>query len=183
MTPHSLKTHARGARLAAALVLGTCAVIVWQGTSRDASAAPSAAMTATAATDTLRFVEHPDTYPIGWPSNATPLVLTNPFERNAQALATGAKLYVSYNCIDCHGADGGGSMGPSLADGRWHYGGRADEVFESIYEGRPDGMPAWGGRIATDQIWMLVTYVRSLNAGRDMSTENFTGRTVERTGH
>ena len=31
--------------------------------------------------------------------------------------------------------------------------------------------------------WMLVTYVRSLNGGRDLSTENFTGRTVERTGH
>ena len=76
-----------------------------------------------------------------------------------------------------------GAMGPSLADGRWHSGGRADQVFESIYQGRPSGMPAWGGRIANDQIWMLVTYVRSLNGGRDLSTENFTGRTVERTGH
>ncbi len=133
--------------------------------------------------DTLRFVPHPDTYPVGWPSNDKPLALTNPYERDAKALAIGAKLYVSYNCIDCHGADGNGSMGPSLADGRWHFGGSAGEVFESIYQGRPDGMPAWGGRIANDQIWMLTVYVRSLNGGRDVSTHNFSGRLVERSGH
>ena len=94
-----------------------------------------------------------------------------------------AGTHRSYNCIDCHGADGSGAMGPSLADGRWHFGGGPAEVFESIYQGRPDGMPAWGGRIVDDQIWMLVTYVRALSAGRDVSTETFTGRTVERTGH
>jgi cytochrome c oxidase cbb3-type subunit 3 len=149
---------------------------------RDALAAATP-VPHSAAPDTLRFVPHPETLPIGWPSNDKPLVLTNPFEKDAKALKTGSELYVAYNCVDCHGADGSGSMGPSLADGRWHFGGSAGEVFESIYEGRPDGMPAWGGRIANDQIWMLVTYVRSLNGGRDVSTDNFTGRTVERTGH
>ena len=136
-----------------------------------------------AAADTLRFVAHPETYPIGWPSHDRPLTLVNPFERNPKALALGAKLYVAYNCVDCHGADGNGSMGPSLADGRWHFGGEPAQVFESIYEGRPDGMPAWGGRIAEDQLWMLVTYVRSLNGGRNLSTMNFSGRLVERSGH
>ncbi len=136
-----------------------------------------------AGADSLRFVSHPETYPVGWPAHDRPLALVNPYERNAQALATGAKLFVSYNCVDCHGADGNGAIGPSLADGRWHFGGSAGEVFESIYQGRPDGMPAWGGRIANDQVWMLVTYVRSLNGGRNVSTENFTGRAVERSGH
>jgi len=159
-------------------------IIWWQTGPRDADAkAPSAPVVSSRTTDTIRFVEHPETFPIGWPTTDKPLVLENPFERDAKALATGAQLYIAYNCIDCHGAGGGGAMGPSLADGRWHSGGRADQVFESIYQGRPAGMPAWGGRIANDQIWMLVTYVRSLNGGRDLSTENFTGRTVERTGH
>ena len=85
-------------------------------------------------------------------------------------------------CLDCHGAEGSGAMGPSFQDGRWHFGGSAGEVFESIYQGRPDGMPAWGGRITDDQIWMLTAYVRSLSS-KDLSTENFTGKTVERTGH
>ena len=120
------------------------------------------------AKDSLRFVAHPDNVPAGFPSNDHPLVLRNPYEGNAQALKTGSQLYVSYNCIDCHGADGSGAMGPSLADSRWHFGGTPPEVFESIYQGRPDGMPTWGGRITNDQIWMLVTYVRSLSAGKDV---------------
>jgi len=135
------------------------------------------------ARDSLRFVAHPDNVPPGFPSHDRPLALKNPFEGNAQALKTGSQLYVAYNCIDCHGADGSGAMGPSLADSRWHFGGTPAEVFESIYQGRPDGMPTWGGRITNDQIWMLVTYVRSLSAGKDVATENFTGSTVERTGH
>jgi hypothetical protein len=43
-------------------------------------------------------------------------------------------------------------------------------------------MPGWGGRISNDQIWMLTTYLRSLPV-KDVTTENFTGRTVERSGH
>jgi cytochrome c oxidase cbb3-type subunit 3 len=133
--------------------------------------------------DTVRFVAHGEHIPAGFPSTARPLALENPYEGNAQAAKTGAQLFVSYNCMDCHGDGGAGAMGPSLADGRWHFGGAPAEVFESIYQGRPDGMPAWGGRITDDQIWMLVTYVRSLSAGKDVSTENFSGETVERTGH
>jgi cytochrome c oxidase cbb3-type subunit 3 len=94
----------------------------------------------------------------------------------------GGKLFVDYNCIDCHGADGSGALAPSFQDGRWHFGGAPGEVFESIYQGRPDGMPAWGARISNDQIWMLTAYVRSL-ATQDLSTENYGGQTVERTGH
>lgn len=115
---------------------------------------------------------------------AHPLALPrNPYEGNRQAIATGATLFVAYNCADCHGSDGSGAMAPALGDGRWHFGGGAAEVFESIYQGRPDGMPSWGGRLSDDQIWMLVAYVRSLSRGKQVSTENFTGRTVARTGH
>ena len=110
------------------------------------------------------------------------LTLNNPYEGDKKAIATGAQLFIEYNCIDCHGADGSGAMGPAFSDGRWHFGGTPGEVFESIYEGRSDGMPQWGGRITNDQIWMLTAYVRSLSS-HDVSTQNFTGKTVERTGH
>ncbi len=177
---HHRRYHRRLTAGVVVLTMAAAVPLVWKHAGfREASAMQARPLTP----DTLRFVEHPETLPVGWPSVDRPLALTNPYERDAQALATGAKLYVAYNCIDCHGADGSGSMGPSLADGRWHFGGRAGEVFESIYQGRPTGMPAWGGRITNDQIWMLVAYVRSLNGGRDVSTENFSGRTVERTGH
>lgn len=132
--------------------------------------------------DTLRFVAHEENIPVGMPSRARPLALTNPFEGDRNAVATGARIFVAYNCIDCHGADGSGAMGPSFQDGRWRFGGSASAVFESIYQGRPEGMPSWGGRISEEQIWMLVAYVRSLAAG-DLTTENFTGAEQERMGH
>jgi cytochrome c oxidase cbb3-type subunit III len=162
------------------ILLGATVVLVGAAASRPRQGTP----TPNASTnDTIRFVAHPDNIPAGFPSRDRPLALVNPFEGNAGALKTGSQLYISYNCIDCHGADGSGAMAPSFADGRWHFGGSQAEVFQSIYEGRPDGMPTWGGRITNDQIWMLVTYVRSLSSGKNVSTENFTGATVERTGH
>jgi cytochrome c oxidase cbb3-type subunit III len=132
--------------------------------------------------DSLRFMQHDENLPAGFPSQIKPVLIRNPYEGDKNATATGGKLFIAYNCLDCHGAEGSGAMGPSFQDGRWHFGGAPGEVFESIYEGRPDGMPSWGGRITDDQIWMLTAYVRSL-ASKDLSTENFTGKTVERTGH
>jgi mono/diheme cytochrome c family protein len=132
--------------------------------------------------DSLRLIAHDENLPVGFPAGGSLMTLVNPHEGDKRAIDIGGQLYVAYNCIDCHGVDGSGALGPSFADGRWHYGGSAGAVFESIYQGRPEGMPQWGGRISNDQIWMLTAYVRSL-AKKDLSTENFTGATVERSGH
>jgi cytochrome c oxidase cbb3-type subunit 3 len=134
--------------------------------------------------DSLRFVEHADYIRPGLAAaNRRAMLLRNPYEGDRQATTVGSQLFMSYNCVDCHGMDGSGAMGPSLADGRWHFGGTPGEVFESIYQGRPEGMPAWGGRISDADIWRLVTYVRSLQAGKDVATENFTGKAQQRMGH
>jgi mono/diheme cytochrome c family protein len=133
--------------------------------------------------DTTKFVAHGEHMIAGLAAPRDTTVLRNPFEGNADAIATGAKLYISYNCVDCHGADGSGAMAPAFVDGRWHFGGSPAAVYESIYQGRPDGMPAWGGLLDQASIWRLVTYVRSLEKGKNVATENFTGKTVERTGH
>ena len=130
------------------------------------------------------FVPHPDHIQPGLAAQAERwAALTNPFEGNAARIAEGGKLFIAYNCMDCHGAEGAGAMGPSLQDGRWHFGGTPGTIFQSIYEGRPEGMPAWGGRIADDQIWRLVAYVQTLSKGHSVTTENFTGKTIARSGH
>ena len=172
-----------------AVVLATAACDSRTATANRAdtnASTPQPADSATAnllvAGDSLRLLEHPENLPAGFPSSIKPLLVSNPYEGDKRATTVGGQLFVGYNCLDCHGAEGSGAMGPSFQDGRWHFGGSAGEVFESIYQGRPDGMPAWGGRISNDQIWMLTAYVRSLSS-KDLSTENFTGKTVERTGH
>jgi mono/diheme cytochrome c family protein len=137
--------------------------------------------TSTAGQPTL--IQHPEHIQPGISLRGGFTQLANPFQGDPAKIKEGGALFVSYNCMDCHGAEGSGAMGPSLADGRFHFGGTAGEVYQSIYEGRPDGMPAWGGRIPDDQIWRLVAYVQSLGANKDVATENFTGKTIQKMGH
>jgi cytochrome c oxidase cbb3-type subunit 3 len=85
----------------------------------------------------------------------------DPYEGNAYGISQGMQAYQRFNCVGCH-ANGGGGMGPPLTDAEWRYGADAHDVFTSIHDGRPNGMPAFGGRIPEDQIWQLVAYVRSM---------------------
>jgi cytochrome c oxidase cbb3-type subunit 3 len=89
-------------------------------------------------------------------------VADNPYGANAYAIGQGKTLFEWYNCVGCH-ANGGGGMGPPLMDARWIYGSRPDQIFAAIAQGRPNGMPAFGGRVPDDQIWQLVAYVQSMS--------------------
>ena len=83
------------------------------------------------------------------------------YEGNAMAIAQGQMLYNQMNCVGCHFH--GGGMGVALMDGKWRYGGRIDQIAASIMEGRPNGMPAWRGRLTEQQMWQLAAYVRTLS--------------------
>ena len=65
------------------------------------------------------------------------------------------------NCDGCHGGGGTGWVGPSLVDGRWRYGGTDGALYQSIYYGRPKGMPAYGGILSPGAIWKIVTYIQA----------------------
>ncbi len=97
----------------------------------------------------------------------------------------GARLFVAYNCADCHGPDGVGLMAPSFQDGRWRFGGSEDEVYRSIADGRPEGMPRWRGMIPADHIRKLTAYILGLDDGKDVTTMSFVSKqgTVDRPGH
>jgi cytochrome c oxidase cbb3-type subunit 3 len=84
------------------------------------------------------------------------------YDNNAPAIAEGQTLYTWMNCVGCH-SHGGGGMGPPLMDDEWRYGARIDQIAATIAEGRPNGMPAWRGRLTEDQIWKLAAYVRSMS--------------------
>ena len=86
----------------------------------------------------------------------------NPLEENAYALSEGKRLFHWYNCSGCH-AEGGGAIGPALMDDVWIYGSDPANVFATIVQGRPNGMPSYGGRIPEKEVWELVAYVRSLS--------------------
>jgi cytochrome c oxidase cbb3-type subunit 3 len=96
----------------------------------------------------------------GTPEDTTHLA--NPYENNAYAQSEGQRLFGWYNCSGCH-SNGGGGMGPPLMDDKWIYGSSPENIYTTIVQGRPNGMPSFAGRIPAPQIWQIVTYVRSLS--------------------
>jgi cytochrome c oxidase cbb3-type subunit 3 len=88
--------------------------------------------------------------------------LSNPYAGNTTVLPDGRRLFNWYNCSGCHGDHAGGGMGPSLRDTLWYYGGDEASIFASITEGRQHGMPSWGSKLPRDDIWKIVTYIKSL---------------------
>lgn len=84
------------------------------------------------------------------------------YDGNPYYIAQGKTYFSWYNCNGCH-FNGGGGIGPPFMTKAWRYGGRIDQIFNSIAEGRPNGMPTWRGKIPDSQIWELAAYVRSLD--------------------
>jgi cytochrome c oxidase cbb3-type subunit 3 len=91
-----------------------------------------------------------------------PMPATSPFQDNAYGISEGKKLFNNYNCSGCH-SNGGGGMGPALMDDKWIYGSAPENIFATIVEGRPNGMPAWRNKIPDEQVWELVAYVQSMS--------------------
>jgi len=103
------------------------------------------------------------------------LITTDPragaYYDNPQAVNDGKRLFTQYNCSGCH-SSGGGGMGPSLMDGQWIYGGRLEQIHQTLVEGRPNGMPSWGGKVPDQQLWEIAAYVRSLSLPQTLAAQN-----------
>jgi cytochrome c oxidase cbb3-type subunit III len=90
---------------------------------------------------------------------------------SAEAVNTGMRLFSQYNCSGCH-SNGGGGMGPALMDDQWIYGARLEQIHQTLVEGRPNGMPAWGGKIPDQQLWQIAAYVRSMSLPETLAAQN-----------
>ena len=90
------------------------------------------------------------------------------YENNAYEISEGKRLYSWFNCSGCH-AHGGGDSGPALMDDEWRYGGQLEQIFATIQQGRPNGMPSFAGKIPDQQIWQLAAYVRSMSGNLSRS--------------
>jgi cytochrome c oxidase cbb3-type subunit III len=94
-------------------------------------------------------------------NNTLDAKVANPYVNDMAAVKAGHELFVNMNCAACHGYDLKGGMGPDLTDTYWRYGGSPADIYKSIFEGRPQGMPAWGRSLPPEAIWKVVAYIQS----------------------
>lgn len=94
-------------------------------------------------------------------NNTLDAKVANPYANDRASIEAGHEFFVNMNCASCHGYDLKGGMGPDLTDTYWRYGGSPADIYKSIYEGRPQGMPAWGRALPPAVVWKVVSYIQS----------------------
>jgi cytochrome c oxidase cbb3-type subunit 3 len=144
-----------GVRASAAAVLA--AVLAACG-GRDSSPAPGASWLG----EPLAMVRTSEL--TAGPDDTLPRI-RNPYAEDPGLLVQGRQLYAAFNCAGCHGGAGGGGIGPPLADDAWIYGGSDANIYASIVQGRPNGMPAFGPSLSGEAVWKLAAFVKSLGRG------------------
>jgi len=100
-----------------------------------------------------------------FPGGARPeTTLKNPVAGDPAAVQRGKTYFEGFNCVGCHAANGAGGMGRALSDNRFFlYGSEPANVFLTIVQGRPNGMPAWGGTLPAEVVWDLVAYIEEIS--------------------
>jgi cytochrome c-L len=95
---------------------------------------------------------------------------TKMYAADPAAAKAGKKKFGYYSCTQCHGANGGGQVGPSILDDRWQYSKHVTDkgLFETIAGGSNGGMFAWHQQVAgnpelvpTDDILKIIGWLRT----------------------
>ncbi|MBI1762043.1 MAG: PQQ-dependent dehydrogenase, methanol/ethanol family [Acidobacteria bacterium] len=87
----------------------------------------------------------------------------NPLAGNAAAITAGQRVF-EQACQTCHGGEARGSeRGPALATGVFKHGGKDGEIFLNIRNGIASTQMPPFKRLSTEQVWQVVSYLRSLS--------------------
>ncbi len=89
--------------------------------------------------------------------------IPNPLANDPRAVERGMRDFIQFNCVGCHAPNGAGGMGPSLSDNVWIYGNKPAQIYMTLVQGRPNGMPAFGQVLPDQTLWELVAYVQSIS--------------------
>lgn len=84
---------------------------------------------------------------------------------DAAKRAAGMQAFAG-TCAACHGADGHGNVAigaPDLTDEVWLWGGRKEQIRDSILFGRRNQMPAHAPLLSPDEVRVVAGYVISLS--------------------
>jgi cytochrome c oxidase cbb3-type subunit 2 len=83
--------------------------------------------------------------------------LKNPYHDNMTVLDDGKKIYEK-ECVQCHGIDFKGGVGPSIANIKK----TEADIFKTVFGGiSAGGMPAFGDSLGQDKTWKVVTFIKN----------------------
>lgn len=100
---------------------------------------------------------------------------------DASDIEAGKKAFTTM-CAACHGADGGGTVGPNLTDNYWIHGGSIQDVFKTIKYGWPEkGMKSWKDDYSPVQIAQIASFVKSLHGTKPATPKEPQGELFEET--
>lgn len=86
-----------------------------------------------------------------------------------RAIKVGQRLFLQ-NCAVCHGSAAKGATGfPNLTDNDWLYGGKPENIVETLHKGRQGGMPAWQEKLGEDGVKATAEYVMALSGRSNLN--------------
>lgn len=101
---------------------------------------------------------------------------------DADGLKAGQVMFEA-NCSACHLKDGGGNVGPNLADNYWLHKGSLNDIYATIKNGYPDkGMQSWSSKFNPKEISLLASYVKSLKGSKPATPKAPQGDLFEEDG-
>ena len=93
------------------------------------------------------------------PAPGTRLRVGHSGQSGHKGSASGRQLFMRA-CARCHGADAKGKIGPRLVGKSLSQ----DQIEQTVTEGRPPKMPAFGNQLSPTEVKAVAAYVRSLGA-------------------
>lgn len=87
-----------------------------------------------------------------------------------------AKVLFAENCAACHGPGAAlpaSAFGlyPNLADDAWLWGGKLEDIEETLVKGRNGYMPAFGSTLSAEQLDQVASYVLSLSMDEGLDAQ------------
>lgn len=112
--------------------------------------------------------------------------IRNPFAGDAKAARLG-EFEFRLNCAFCHGLGGrGGGRGPDLTRAQKRHGSSDADLFRTINEGVPgtampaNGTTGQGVGMAEEELWQVITYIRSIEVKTQPSGNPLHGKQLFR---
>ena len=90
-----------------------------------------------------------------------PSVDVKHFSGDKEAIKEGKEIFAN-TCAPCHNADATGGIGPNLTAATLKFGATEKDIYESIANGRPNGMPPFLQQIGSEKISKVIAFLEPL---------------------